>query len=136
MNPQPPSDEDALGRDRPRPVGQSPDNVWHILEGALWACVLLLLLLLLLAPLRTKVLLANPVWAKLGHLSYSIYLLHLPLFTYALRALSGWGVGGVGWNARSAVVAALMVAACIALAQVTYTTIERPFLVRKARIAT
>src|SRR5262249_47766315 len=92
MNPQPPSDEDALGRDRPRPVGQSPDNVWHILEGALWACVLLLLLLLL-APLRTKVLLANPVWAKLGDLSYSIYLLHLPLFTYALRSAERVGRG-------------------------------------------
>src|SRR5262249_12973450 len=53
--------------------------LWHVPEGVLWTTVLVLVLLF---PLRTKVLLANPVLAWLGVLSYSIYILHQPVLHY------------------------------------------------------
>jgi len=105
---------------------------WHVVEALLWAAVLLLMLI---APLRLKPLLCNSVLNRLGVLSYSIYLLHLPLFTFALRFLRGRVDSLVGWNARTAVVAPLLCAVCIALAEVTYRCVERPFLIRKRRLA-
>jgi peptidoglycan/LPS O-acetylase OafA/YrhL len=107
-------------------------HAWHVIEGALWTGVMLVVLLV---PLRTKRLLSNPVLGRLGVLSYSIYVLHQPVFTYTLapwrRLLPetglGWSVLAAGWF----VVAALI---CFALATLTYRVIERPFLVRKARL--
>src|SRR5262249_25422498 len=49
---------------------------WHLIEGALWATVMLLLLL---APLATRWLFSNRLWRTLGLLSYSIYVIHYPL---------------------------------------------------------
>lgn len=94
---------------------------WHVVEALLWAAVILLMLT---APLRLKPLLSNSVLNRLGTLSYSIYLLHVPLFAFALRFLRGRLDSLVGWNARTAIVAALLCAVCIALAEVTYRCVE------------
>src|SRR5262249_47561872 len=69
--------EQTLGLARQAPWFQGLDFV----SGAALA---LLLLFLLLAPLRLKVVLVNPVLARLGVLSYSIYLIHFPLITQAM----------------------------------------------------
>jgi peptidoglycan/LPS O-acetylase OafA/YrhL len=101
---------------------------WHVIEGALWASVLLLLLV---APLRSKLLLCNPVLGRLGLWSYSLYLIHFPLIWYVfdrrhatLRpVLDTWGV-------PPAARPALVLAVSIVLAALSYQIIERPFLRR------
>ncbi len=107
-------------------------HVWHVPEGALWTAVLLILLL---APLRAKLPFSNPILARLGVLSYSIYLLHRPAFQYGLdltrRLLphlpAGWSLATTGCFVIATVL-------CVGLATVTYRWIERPFLIRKARL--
>ena len=59
----------------------TPAQPWHIMNGALWTAFLLLLLLF---PLASKGLFSNRVLARLGIVSYSIYLIHLPFFDYSL----------------------------------------------------
>jgi peptidoglycan/LPS O-acetylase OafA/YrhL len=108
-------------------------QVWHVLEASLWATVLLLLLL---APLRLKPLFSNRLFNRLGVLSYSIYVLHLPVIVFSLRLLRRWWPSLSGWNARSAIAALLISVTCIALAELTYRGIERPFLARKERVRT
>lgn len=106
-------------------------QVWHVLEAALWAAVLLLLLL---APLRLKPLFSNRLLNRLGVLSYSIYVLHLPVIVFSLRLLRRWWPSLSGWSARSAIAALLISVICVALAELTYRGIERPFLARKERV--
>jgi peptidoglycan/LPS O-acetylase OafA/YrhL len=107
-----------------------PYHAWHVPEAALWAGVLLLLVL---APLRTKPLLVNRALDRLGVLSYSMYILHVPIFAFGLRLLplTSWG-----WNARAIGIAAVLCAVCVACAEMTYRGIERPFLRRKEHLAT
>jgi len=113
------------------PIEETQWYVWHVPEGVFWTAVVLILLL---APLRLKAVLSNPLLAWLGVLSYSIYLLHQPLLYYSVRVarrafpgMAEWGVSAVLWLA-------VVTAACVGLASLTYRLIERPFLVRKARI--
>src|SRR5262249_52398115 len=113
------------------PIEQTQWYVWHVPEGVLWTAVMLVLLL---APLRMKAVFSNPVLAWLGVLSYSIYLLHLPLLFYSVnvarrlfRGMAEWGASGVLWLT-------VVTATCVGLASLAYRLIERPFLVRKARI--
>jgi peptidoglycan/LPS O-acetylase OafA/YrhL len=106
---------------------------WHVIEGALWASVLLVLLV---APLRSKPLLCNPILAGLVLWSYSLYLIHFPLIWYVfdrrhgtLRpVLDAWGV-------PPATRPGLVLAVSIVLAALSYRVIERPFLRRRATLA-
>jgi peptidoglycan/LPS O-acetylase OafA/YrhL len=111
-------------------VADSPPRVaWHIVEGAQWSVVLLLILI---APLRSKPLLCNRWLGTLGVLSYSVYIVHVPLVRGSLSALRDAGITGLhDWSARTGVVAVALVAACIGSSVLTYRFIERPFLVRK-----
>jgi peptidoglycan/LPS O-acetylase OafA/YrhL len=109
------------------------DQPWHIVEGGLWAVFLLLLLLF---PLRAKWVVCNAAMARLGILSYSIYLVHVPVIRYGLSGarhlLPSWGL--VGWHATTGVVVLVLLATCYGIATLTYRYIERPFLARKARL--
>lgn len=105
---------------------------WHLVEGPLWATILLLLLL---APLRSKRVFANDVLGHVGRLSYSIYLLHLPVLFFGLAAIKrqfGWTPAG--WTLASAAVFAVLMAACVGIATLTYDLIERPMLERRRRL--
>jgi peptidoglycan/LPS O-acetylase OafA/YrhL len=105
-----------------------PEHAWQALGGLLWAS---LLLLLLVAPLRLKPVLHNRWWTRLGVLSYSIYVLHLPVISGVRRGLQALGAAGLGRPMETALVLALSAALSIALAAVTYRLIEYPFLRRK-----
>jgi peptidoglycan/LPS O-acetylase OafA/YrhL len=113
------------------PIEQTRWYVWHVPEGALWTAVVLFLLL---APLRLKALFSNPVLAWLGVLSYSIYILHQPLLLYGVRLGRHPFPGMTGWSASALLWFAVMTVVCVGVASLTYRWIERPFLVRKARI--
>ena len=78
-----------------------PRHVWHVPEGVCWAIVLLIVLQ---GQLLVRPLLVNAPLARLGVLSYSIYLLHLPILRYSLTVsrrafgLAGvWSIGNVVW---------------------------------------
>lgn len=114
----------------PLRVQMPPLHVWHVLEGILWASVLLLLIV---APLRSKPLLANRVLERLGLLSYSLYLLHVPILITGLRRLRMAGWIETGWTVRGALAATVLLLASVAASALTYRFIERPFLVRKER---
>src|SRR5207253_6818970 len=70
--------EATLGHARYTPAYQVLDFV----SGAAWAA---LLLLLLLAPLRLKTILVNPLLVHVGVLSYSIYLTHAALISHSIH---------------------------------------------------
>jgi peptidoglycan/LPS O-acetylase OafA/YrhL len=110
----------------------TPSFVWHVPEGVLWTLVLLIVLVV---PLRSKALLSNRVFARLGVLSYSIYILHMPVFHYTIWP---WRIAfpraGSLWTANTATWCVLATGLCVGLAIVTYRWVERPFLVRKARL--
>jgi peptidoglycan/LPS O-acetylase OafA/YrhL len=110
------------------------DQPWHIMNGALWAAFLLLLLLF---PLASKGLFSNRVLARLGIVSYSIYLIHLPFFAYSLsfaRFLLADDERLYRWTTLSLGVAALLCAALYVFSEVSFRFIERPFLLYKRRL--
>jgi peptidoglycan/LPS O-acetylase OafA/YrhL len=114
----------------PVAVQMPPLHAWHILEGILWAAVVLLFVT---APLRLKPLLANRVFERLGLLSYSLYLLHVPIILLGLRQLRRAGYIGIGWTPTSAIAVLALALLSVAASTLTYRFIERPFLVRKER---
>ena len=131
--------------DFPKPLWTGPTGqLWHIGAGALWTAVLLLVLL---APLRLKWVLVNPVLGTLGVLSYSIYLLHVPLLKYGTGAAKSFAQGIpfptvgaplqmlsdllAGWTPASITLVLGIAAGCYVLSTLTYRFVERPFLVRK-----
>lgn len=67
----------------------------------------------------------------------SIYVLHQPIFYYGMRAWrSAFPRAGLGWTPYTGAWFVLAAVLCVALASLTYRWIERPFLVRKARLET
>jgi peptidoglycan/LPS O-acetylase OafA/YrhL len=110
----------------------APYHAWHVLEATLWASVLLLVVI---APLRMKFLWTNPLLERLGLLSYSIYMWHLPIIWYVIIGLRQRGVPiPAGWSPAGVAVAALIAVLCYASSELTYRVIERPFLLRKATL--
>jgi peptidoglycan/LPS O-acetylase OafA/YrhL len=114
-------------------------TAWHVPESLLWGFVVLLVLL---APLRLRTLISNRAMVTMGMLSYSLYLIHHPTLHHAQRFTTDYA-GKMPWlaqldlqndliNRSAAIVVALML--CTTLAAITYTLVERPFLVRKAKI--
>lgn len=100
-------------------------------ESLLWTCVMLLVLL---APLRIGPLITNRVFTTLGLLSYSIYLIHEPIIFFGGIRLITRGVPlDVDLVLRGGVFAMTFLL-CVVLSAITYRVIERPFLIRKARI--
>jgi len=104
---------------------------WHIVEGPLWAA---LLLVLVVAPLLTKRLFCNGVLTHLGLVSYSLYLTHGPLIVIGVAAVKAHYPALVESRATALGVEATLFALCVALASVTYALVERPILVRKDRL--
>ncbi len=100
------------------------------------ALVVALLLLLVLAPLRSKALFVNPIFGGLGIISYSVYLIHLPLMIFLIgyRPFASIIRNVPDVRLQPFVVFIAIATACVAVSTLTYWVIERPFLLRKSRL--
>lgn len=105
---------------------------WHVVEGGLWAVVLLVALLA-----RTFVgrLLESEPAQFLGRISYPLFLIH----TAVMISGAGWIRSHVsapllGWSVGSAAMVALLLGAAVAIATLVHVTIERPALRFKSRV--
>jgi peptidoglycan/LPS O-acetylase OafA/YrhL len=106
--------------------------LWRIPESLLWAAVMLLLVTV---PMHLKPLFANRVWARLGVLSYSIYLIHTPVLLYGREATNAWFPDTLqGWTPGSAIAVGIMAAFSLWLAKHTYRWIEEPFIRQKTSV--
>lgn len=108
----------------------STNQWWHSAHCTLWIGVLLLLLV---APLRSKPLICNAALSRLGVLSYSVYMVHVPFMAWGIGLARSHIPGLYGWSPLSALVVAVLSVGCYAVCTQTYRWIERPFLVRKSR---
>jgi peptidoglycan/LPS O-acetylase OafA/YrhL len=104
---------------------------WHLVESLLWTTVVLLVVL---APLRIQSVISNRAMGILGLLSYSLYLVHEPILFLGLGPLVGRGVPLDDDLILRIVAFLAAIALCLGLSAVTYRLIERPFLVRKAKV--
>ena len=104
---------------------------WHAAESLLWTTVVLLVVL---APLRVRAVISNRMMAIIGTLSYSLYLIHAPILFLGLGPLVRRGIPLDHDLILRSIAFAAAFALCISLSALTYWVIERPFLVRKARI--
>lgn len=115
--------------------------LWHVPEAVLWTTVMLALLLF---PGSLKPLLANRAWAYLGLISYSLYLVHVPVIWYGrkliIRTWKGilplWFGPQVVWTWTGLAAALVLTAVAVGIASLTYVAIERPMLRLKSRIPT
>jgi peptidoglycan/LPS O-acetylase OafA/YrhL len=105
--------------------------IWHLAESALWGLILLLVVLM---PIRVRPLVSNPVLARVGLLSYSLYLVHVPILLHALVWLTQHDVAFRANVATRVLTIVGILGLCLAVSALTYRFIERPFLLRKARI--
>ena len=113
---------------------------WHVAEALLWASILLTLMLL---PGFVRPLLVNRVWGFLGVISYSLYLVHLPMLWYGRRYASVFYPGTFapfpgqppGWTRPALVATTVLILIAIAGAALSYVAIERPILRLKRRVA-
>lgn len=96
---------------------------WHIAEDLLWTAVMGLVLF---APLRVRPLLVNRPMGALGRISYSLYLVHLPI-AVALAPLLKTELPPVATGA-------ILVAASLAGGALAYAAVERPALAWKERV--
>ena len=114
--------------------GKSAEWSWHLhhtYEALCWAAIVMTLLLG--APLARGVLVNKPL-AILGRLSYSLYLVHVPILFYLIypeREMVGEGYAG-SMTSYLLPLAALILS--IGLSFITYRLIELPFLNLKHRI--
>ena len=121
-------------------VRESAWPTWHVLEGLLWAGVVLTLMLI---PGFLKPLLVNRGWGFLGVISYSLYLVHLPLLWYGRRAVNrvhpgafSWLPGGPpGWTRQAVVATAALILVAVVAAAFSYVAIERPVMRLKRYVA-
>lgn len=105
-------------------------NPWHVAEATLWCS---LMGLLRFAPLRLRPLLVNAPLGTLGRISYSLYLVHLPVIWALLTTTTSSYLLGRGPNGQLAL-AVMMVMASLCITLVTYRLVEYPALNWKGRL--
>ena len=114
-----------------RMTERSAEALWptyHLWEALCWSILVLALAGGGPAPWRAA--LVNPAMAVLGKLSYSIYLVHVPVLFYAVYPLRAAGAGFDELLPRVAVASAVT----LGISALTYLAVERPFLRLKGRL--
>ncbi|MEO8602561.1 MAG: acyltransferase family protein [bacterium] len=109
-----------------------PWHGYHVLQAL---CCTAVLALVVFTPTHLRALLRMPLLLRLGVLSYSMYIVHLPVLTYGFELLGRIGLSGLGtWTWQSTSAAFALWGVCVALSEGTYRGIERPFLRRKSSL--
>ncbi|MBD9679919.1 acyltransferase [Pseudomonas sp. PDM18] len=107
--------------------------MYHNIESLLWGGVMLGLLAL---SWRIKAMLVNPLADHFGRISYSLYLIHVPVQFYCLYPLKATGLT-LDANADVYLMRiALSLVLSWALAWLSYRLVEMPFLRLKSHLAT
>lgn len=116
--------------------GQTPALMampfYHSVEALLWGG---LLLCSLGTAGRMKALFINPLFSHLGTISYSLYLVHLPVQFYLLHPLLKQ-TNGSPWTPHMLAAITASFLAAWGLSLLCYRLIERPFLRLKAHLPT
>lgn len=111
------------------------EGTWHIhhtYEATLWA---VLLLTLLLCDLPGKRVLVNNVMAVMGKLSYSLYLVHVPILFYTIYPIrEGMGQERYIESPCLFITPVLAFLLSMLVSYITYRLIELPFLNMKHRL--
>lgn len=106
--------------------------LYHDLEAILWAG---LLLCCLAPPGRLRAVFINPIFNHFGTISYSLYLVHVPIQFYLIYPAKVAAGGVATWSDPriwSAVVGSFLLSWLLAV--VCYRLIEQPFLKLKAHL--
>lgn len=98
---------------------------WHILEALLWS---MFILIILFFPIRIKLLFSNIVLRKVGMISYSIFLIHVPVLYYGKIMFSDMASYFLWSKPHPILLLISLFIITIILASITYRFIEKPFL--------
>lgn len=79
-------------------------------------------------------LLEQPVLQKLGEMSYSVYLVHIPVLYVVFRALTKWDEHLFGWKFLALALPATLIVTLL-VSTLTYRLIERPGIALGSRLA-
>jgi peptidoglycan/LPS O-acetylase OafA/YrhL len=111
------------------------ENFWHIrhtYEAILWSAAMLVLVL---GRPFGRQLLVNRVMAVCGKLSYSFYLLHVPVLFYLIYPIKKSMTSGIYLSSLYLyVVPAFGLLLCLILAMFSYKFVELPFLNLKRKL--
>jgi len=103
---------------------------WHFLEALLWSLFIITILFL---PIRIKPLFSNVVLKKIGMISYSIFLIHVPVIWYGIILFSNIASCFHQSNLHPIILLISLFIITIILSSITYRFIERPFLKLKTK---
>jgi len=102
---------------------------WHGLEAALWTGILFAIVVL---PIYSRRLFVNPIFDRLGRISYSFYLWHCPVLFFVIWLVDDMEVGHFALDSPTRLpILGASLALCWLLSELSYRWIERPFLRRK-----
>lgn len=105
------------------------NHLYHTVAGVFLTAVVLALLL---APLRLQALWSNRLLGAIGVLSYSLYLVHLPIMAAVLQQPKD--APSPGWTAAHLGIVLGLLLLCLGISAITYRLVEQPFLARKQRL--
>lgn len=107
--------------------------MYHNIEALLWGGVMLGLLAF---DWRSKVVLVNPLLDHFGRISYSLYLIHVPVQFYCLYPLRAAGLEFETHTSAYLLRIGFSLLASWGLAWLSYRLVETPFLRLKSHLAT
>lgn len=116
--------------------GREAEQYWHLhhsLEALLWA---LLIVSLLLCTFPGRAVLVNRHLAVIGKLSYSLYLLHLPVLFYLIYPIrEHHGDESYAASFWLYLLPAVALGISLVLSRISYQLVERPFLRLKRKVS-
>jgi peptidoglycan/LPS O-acetylase OafA/YrhL len=105
---------------------------WHVVEGALWALVVIVVLLV---PTAIGRVFESGAARFLGNVSYPLFFVHTAVMIFGAEWIRSLRPGAlIGWSAESVALLAALLAAAVAVAALAHVAIERPALRWKARV--
>jgi len=104
---------------------------WHFLEAMLWS---LFVIAILFFPLRIKPLFINIFMEKIGLISFSVFLIHMPVIYYGLKLISKVNAQLNLAAFNPIIILLILFILTMVLSSITYKFIEKPFLAIKNKL--